>query len=149
MRCRDRKSIMSWITDVIALIAVATLFGSMAFFSGVIAPLIFVKLDCATAGTVVRSVFPWYYLLIAVCSVTAAGALFASPINATIMGLIAAGAMVSRQILMPRINHNRDRMLNGDPSAENAFTRLHRLSVWINGGQILGAFFVLVRLGMS
>ncbi|MDJ0948847.1 MAG: DUF4149 domain-containing protein [Alphaproteobacteria bacterium] len=141
---------MSTILDVLGLVAVSTLFGSMAFFSAVMAPLIFIKLEAATAGRFVRSIFPWYYLVIAGLSLAAAAFLaLGRPLEAAIMGLIALGAFVSRQILMPRINRHRDRVLDGDASAERAFTRLHRASVWINGAQLLGALVVLVLIGMT
>lgn len=51
------------LTEIAALtsqIAVATLFGSMAFFTGVIAPLVFTKLEAAVAGGFIRALFPWY-----------------------------------------------------------------------------------------
>ncbi len=50
---------------------------------------------------------------------------------------------------MPRINRHRDRMLEGDPEAERGFNRLHRISVWINGAQLLAAFVVLLRLAAA
>ena len=59
------------------------------------------------------------------------------------MALIALGAVVARQVLMPRINHHRDRMQAGERAAEARFDRLHRASVWINGAQLLAALAVL------
>jgi hypothetical protein len=118
---------MSNVLDVMGLVSVATLFGSMAFFSGVIAPLTFMKLDAATAGPFVRGIFPWYYLVIALLSLLAAASLVAvRPLEASVMGLIAFGAFVSRQVLMPRINNQRDGMLKGDAKAERSFARRHR-----------------------
>ena len=141
---------MSNILHVIGLVSAATLFGSMAFFSGVIAPLTFTKLDAATAGRFVRGIFPWYYLVIAVLSLLATASLVAvRPLEAAVMGLIALGAFVSRQILMPRINLHRDGMLKGNANAERGFARLHQLSVWINGAQLAGAFTVLVLMGVA
>ena len=51
---------------ILGQVSVATLFGSMAFFSCVMAPLIFIKLEAATASQFIRSVFPRYYLVILV-----------------------------------------------------------------------------------
>jgi hypothetical protein len=136
--------------SVIGLVAVATLFGSMVFFSAVVAPLTFYQLDTPTAGRYIRSIFPWYYLAILVLSLAGAAALtVARPGSATMRGAIAAGAIVCRQVLMPRINRYRDQSVDGDPSAATAFARLHQLSVWINAAQLLGALTVLVRLGIS
>lgn len=141
---------MTIFLDVISLVSVATLFGSMAFFSGVVAPITFLKLDAAIAGRFVRNIFPWYFLVIVALSVVAAASLVAArPLEASVMGLIAFGAFVSRQILMPRSNDHRDRMIRGDAKAEKAFARLHRLSVWINGAQLAGAFTVLVLMHVA
>ena len=40
-------------------------------------------------------------------------------------------------------------MVEGDNKAEKAFAGLHRLSVWINGGQLIGALTVLVLMGLA
>ncbi len=141
---------MPLVLDVIGLVAVATLFGSMAFFSFVVAPLVFVKLDGASAGRFLRGFFPWYYLVVGLLALLALAALAAlRPLEATTLGLVVLGAVVSRQVLMPRINHHRDRMLEGQADAERAFNRLHRLSVWINALQLLAAFVVLLRLATA
>ena len=138
------------IFQVTGLVAVATLFGAMAFFSGVVAPLVFVKLDGASAGRFLRGIFPWYYLVIVLLSVLALASFLAiDPVDAAIMAFVAFGALVSRQILMPRINYHRDLMLAGDAAAEKSFSRLHSLSVWINGVQLLATLVVLVRLALA
>ncbi len=141
---------MMLIFHAVGLVAVATLFGSMAFFSGVVAPLVFVKLDVASAGRFLRGIFPWYYLVIVLLSVLALASFLAiDPVDAAIMAFVAFGALVSRQILMPRINYHRDLMLAGDAAAEKSFSRLHSLSVWINGVQLLATLVVLVRLALA
>jgi hypothetical protein len=136
--------------DVVGLMVVATLFGSMTFFSFVVAPVAFIKLDEAAAGKFIRSIFPWYYLILLVLALIGFALLVHEhPFEGTIMGFIAFGAIVSRQILMPRINRYRDRAKEGDKKAEKSFSRLHRLSVWINTLQIIGALFVLVTITMA
>ena len=141
---------MLTVLDVLGLVSVATLFGSMAFFSGVIAPVAFTTLDEENAGRFVRGLFPWYYLVIAALALLAMAALAAiRPLEAVVMALIALGAYVSRQLLMPRINDHRDRMLSGEAKAERGFARLHRLSVLINAAQLTGAFAVLVLIGVN
>jgi len=136
--------------DILGLIAAAILFGAMTFFSFVVAPVAFIKLDAAAAGKFIRSIFPWYYLILLVLAlITCALLVQKHHLEGTIMGLIALGTIVSRQILMPRINQFRDRMLDGDETAEKPFTWLHRLTVWINALQIIGALFVLTTLTMA
>ena len=133
---------------LVGLLASATLAGSMLFFSCVVAPLVFARLEPATAGAFIRALFPWYYAVVAALSLLAALALIGTPVDAGIMAAILAGALVSRQLLMPRINRHRDRGLAGDAGSGAAFRRLHRLSVAINSLQLVGAFVVLIRLGL-
>ena len=127
-------------------ITVATLFGSMAFFSCVVAPLVFIELDAATAGRFIRRLFPWYYAVIATLSLIATLSFAATlPVDAITMGLVFIGACVSRQILMPRINRQSDAVAQGDISAQVSFDRLHRISVIINAAQMIAVFCILFR----
>ena len=136
--------------SIVGLISLASLFGSMLFFSAVVAPLVFTRLEAAVAGSFIRGIFPWYYLVILSLAGTAAISYAAlDPLAAWIMGVVALGALVSRQILMPRINRLRDRALEGDARADRQFAWLHRLSVWINLAQMVGALAILVRLAMA
>jgi hypothetical protein len=50
---------------------------------------------------------------------------------------------LNRQILMPRINTHRDRMIAGDEAAGPRFDRLHRASVGINLMQLAAAALAL------
>ena len=135
---------------IFGLVSSATLMGSMVFFSGVMAPLIFIKLDESTAGQFVRSIFPWYYLVIAGMSLIGSVSLFIiQPLPSAILAVIAIAAFLARQVLMPRINDHRDKMVGGNAEAERAFQRLHRLSVWINGGQLIGSVAVMFMLGVT
>lgn len=138
---------MIWISTVLALIVTAILAGSMVFFSAVMAPLIFIKLDMPVAGGFVRAVFPWYYLLIAVLAgIGGLGLLAALPLNASMLLLVAASALYCRQILTPQINEFRDQSLAGDKQAGKTFNRLHKRSEIINGLQILAVLAVLLHL---
>lgn len=139
----------------LALLVVATTWGSMVFFATVMAPLVFTKLDADTAGRFIRQVFPVYYQVLAIAAAVAAvfllGADFAGARGAMIaaavaMLLVAAGFLVSRQLLMPRINVLRDAAKGGDAAAEREFSLLHRASVWINTGQMLVVVWVLWQL---
>lgn len=131
-----------------ALCATAALFGAMLFFSFVVAPLVFVKLDGATAGRFIRELFPWYYAVIVVLGLLAALALAVTDaISAVVMGAIFLSGLYTRQILMRQINAHRDRMAAGDARAGVVFNRLHTLSVIINAVQLLAVLGVLIRLG--
>ncbi len=128
-------------------LATGSLLGAMLFFSGVMAPLIFSKLGADVAGRFIRQVFPWYYLVVIGLSGVAAFA-FASPHPAEAIALagVAVAGVVARQGLMPGINRARDAALAGHPEAGRRFSRLHRLSVWINALQIITVGVVLAGL---
>ena len=122
----------------------AILLGAMLFFAAVVAPLVFTGLDAATAGRLIRRMFPWYYLVVLALAILAALlSLPSAPVNGAILGLVAAGAALSRQVLMPRINRLRDTQMAGDADAGRRFERLHRLSVWINSAQILALLWIV------
>ncbi len=125
----------------------AGLFGSMVFFSFVMAPWIFTQLDEATAGRFIRAVFPWYYLVLLTLSGISALTLFSiAPLEAGVMLAIASLAVVSRQVLMPSINRLRDQSAKGDEVAGKRFDQLHRFSVIINMMQLVGVTLVLILL---
>ena len=109
----------------------------MLFFSFVTAPLIFGKLPIQQAGTLIRSVFPWYYGVLGVITAASViiGYLLDSPgIPATTLVLI--GFALALFVLMPAINRARDRALGGDAVAESRFRYLHLASVVLNAGQL-------------
>lgn len=131
----------------VAILITSALFGSMLFFSFVMAPLIFANLEAPVAGRLIRAVFPWYYLLLLVLSGLAGIALAtAAPLEAGILLAIASMAAFSRQVLMPNINKLRDKSQAGDRSAERRFRQLHGASVLINMVQLVGVTLVLIRL---
>ncbi len=132
---------------VLALVLSAVLLGSMVFFSAVVAPLIFTRLEIDVAGKLVRAIFPWYYLLIMVCAGASGLSLLAAlPLNAMLLLGVAASATYCRQFLMPQINAFRDRDLEGDKQARQVFSRLHRRSEIINVMQVLAVLAVFLHL---
>lgn len=146
-----RKSGMDLISILqsASLVFVALLAGSMMFFSFVMAPLIFIKLELEVAGKFVRAVFPWYYLLIIVLASIAGMLLLAfAPLNAGLLALVVVTALYSRQSLMPAINHYRDRSLAGEQGTSQIFDSLHRRSEIINGLQLLAVMAVLLHLAI-
>ncbi|MBU8537071.1 DUF4149 domain-containing protein [Falsiroseomonas tokyonensis] len=129
---------------VIALFCTALLFGGMAFFAALIAPIVFRVLPGDMAGRFIRSVFPPYYLWVLATSAAACVALFPlSKIDAGIMAAIAGLTVFLRQMLMPRINALSDRVKAGDTTAQRGFDTGHRLSVAANLLQLVAAGVVL------
>ena len=137
------------IVTLTGFISVSGLFGSMIFFSFIVAPLIFRKLETKTAAFFIRSIFPLYYSVVILLAFTAAMCLFFKyPIVTIIMGSIGSLAVFARQYLMPRINKHRDQMLHGHLNAERAFSRMHFFSVLINAVQLVMTFVTQIYLGL-
>lgn len=134
------------LVSAIALCVLALLFGGMAFFAAVVAPLVFTRLPAEVAGRFIRQVFPVYYLW--VLGTAAAGAVALLPLrpwDAAAAALVAASTWWLRQRLMPRINALSDAAQAGDAAARRGFDRAHRLSVVINVVQMLVALGLLLR----
>jgi len=133
--------------SAITLLALAALFGGMLAFTGMFAPLVFIKLPPATAGSFIRAIFPWYYLYVLLLSALGAVGIAATHglvHEVVLMGLVAVGAIYARWGLIPAINRLRDRELAGDPAAASRFKQRHRLSVIINGAQLVVVGYVLL-----
>jgi hypothetical protein len=126
---------------LMSFLVASMLLGAMLFFSFLVAPITFIKLEAKSAGQLIRSIFPHYYIIIIIFSLVS-GVLrsFAHHTSAVLMFLITISGLFSRQILIPNINNYRDAEIAGDANAKSKFDRWHRLSVGINGGQI----FVLI-----
>ena len=117
----------------IAPFALGLLLGGMGLFSFLVAPTAFAALQAEDAGRFVRALFPRYFLFVAGGAALAAlGLVGANPELAKLMVAAAALAVVTRQVLIPRINALRDRHLAGDAAAGRWFGRLHMASVGIN-----------------
>lgn len=129
----------------LALYATALLTGAMAFFSFVVAPLTFIKLEAAVASLFIRALFPVYYLVIMLCGAVAAisFAIIDRPIAATAMAIVAAMAVLTRQGMIPRLDALRAAKDAGDEKAARGFKALHRVSVVINLVQLVIATCVL------
>ena len=137
------------VSHIVTGLALALTFGGMTFFSGVMAPLVFTKLPIDTAGQFIRQLFPWYYLTMGIATLVALIALaFGSSgfisWETGLTALVLLGFIYTRQSLMPTINRARDAELAGDDKAGARFTRLHRLSVVINGLQWFAVLTALV-----
>ncbi len=128
------------------LLIAAFVFGAMLFFAAVVTPTLFRRLGREAAGEALRNLFPAYYMVLGCASALAAilysvDVSFAS-LNANLLAAVAAGFFLARFVLLPRINAARP-----PPRGTSAeFRRLHRLSVVINGAQLLVILYVLATL---
>ncbi len=137
------------VSHIVTGLSLALTFGGMAFFSAVMAPLVFTKLPFEIAGTFIRQVFPWYYLTMGTTTLIALLALMLGASNTAmweiiLTALVLAGFIYARQVLMPMINQARDAELSGEMGAANRFKRLHQTSVAINGMQLLAVLATLI-----
>ena len=135
--------------DAAGLVAVASVFGGMAFFAFVYAPLVFIKLGTEAGGRFIREVFPVYYVAMGGMSVAAAVLLAfgsaARGVDALAMACIGIVFFLARYALLPIINRNRDAGRAGDVAAKKRFDALHRVSVMANLVQMVAVLVVLVR----
>ena len=132
---------------VVSFLVSSMLLGAMLFFSFLVAPITFIKLEAKSAGQLIRSIFPHYYLIIIIFSLIAAILLtLAHQTSAVMMFFIAISGLISRQCLIPNINNYRDAEIAGDTSAKSKFDNLHRLSVGVNGAQIILLIVSIVNI---
>jgi hypothetical protein len=105
------------------------------------APLVFTKLPPDVAGAFIRQAFPRYYAFIVVASVIGAcGFLMRGQmVSGVVLAVVALVTLWLWFWLIPHLNALRE--------AGNAagFSRGHRLSVWINGAELIAALWLLVR----
>ncbi|MFA5122911.1 DUF4149 domain-containing protein [Zavarzinia sp.] len=120
-------------------------FGGMAFFTFVMAPLVFGKLGPEQAGRFMRDAFAVYYPAMAV--LTGTSALTVPPLwMGAVLALTAIGFLVGHLLLRPEINALSDRKAAGDVEAIAPFRRLHGVSQALNLVQFLALLIVVGAL---
>jgi hypothetical protein len=132
------------------LVAAACLLGGMVFFAAILAPLVFTKLDGATAARFIRATFPRYYLYVAVAALLGAvGLIWADRMSGIVLLAVALLTVWLRQGLMPTLNRLRDAGLAGDAASNARFDVMHRVSVGVNMVQMLAVLLVVARAGLG
>jgi hypothetical protein len=113
---------------------VSGLLAIMIFYSFGIAINVHRTLDKENAGKLLRKLFPIYFLWGIIISVVAEILyLFqGQQIQSFIMAIVVIGYLYSRQILVPKLNANRDLANEGDEKSKKIFSSLHFQSVTIN-----------------
>jgi|TARA_B110000014_G_C19546907_1_gene292593 hypothetical protein len=124
---------------------VSGLLAIMIFYSFGIAINVHRTLDKENAGKLLRKLFPIYFLWGIVISITAEIIYLLEGLNvqAFIMAIIVIGYLYSRQILVPKLNKNRDLANEGDEKSKKIFSSLHLQSVSINIIQMLFLALIL------
>ena len=127
--------------NICAALGLAALVGGMLFFGAIMAPLVFTKLPPEIAGPFIRAAFPRYYAFMVVsAAIGVIGfALRRQVVPAVVLALVVLVTLWLWFWLIPYLNGVRDAGNNV------AFARGHRLSVWVNGVELLAALWLLVR----
>lgn len=117
---------------LLSILCVASLFGGMLLFAGGFGTLAFKLLDKATARSLIRNTFPYFYLYVLVNSGLAAVlSLYGSKISFVLLALIFVTTIPNRQFLMPAINNA------ADTGNKKRWGMLHGLSVIITLAHIV------------
>ena len=117
---------------------VSGLLAIMIFYSFGIAINVHRTLDKENAGKLLRKLFPIYFLWGIFISITSEIIyLLQGETQAFIMAVIAIGYLYSRQVLVPKLNKNRDLANEGDKESKKIFSSLHFQSIMINLIQML------------
>ena len=132
---------MTLLANILSALGLAALIGGMLFFGAIMAPLVFTKLPPEIAGPFIRATFPRYYaFIIASAAIGAIGFLLRrQTLPAVALILVVFVTIWLWAWLIPHLNALRD------AGNTTAFARGHRLSVWINGAELLTALWLLVR----
>ena len=111
----------------------------MFFYSFGIAINVHRALDKENAGKLLRKLFPVYFLWGILISVIAEIIFIYEGLEtqALIMAVTAIGYLYSRQVLVPKLNKNRDLANEGDKESKKIFSSLHFQSIMINLIQML------------
>lgn len=125
----------------LAVLTTALLFGGITLYSFGFAAALFTTLPAASAGTVLRRVFPWFYAFVIVTAALAAGLWWPlDTAKAALMAVVAASTVPTRQWLMPAINRATD------AGQRQRFQWLHGLSVVVTLGHIAACAWLLATL---
>ncbi len=119
----------------------------MLFFSVSIARFVHSTLGPENAGKLLRVLFPKYFLWVLILSFFSTLTFYLSNkiLESVILIIVALLAGISRFILVPKINKNRDLMLQGEANSKKTFSSLHTLSVTINIAQMILLLIVLIK----
>jgi hypothetical protein len=127
--------------NILTALGLSALVGGMLFFGAVMAPLVFTKLPPDVAGPFIRAAFPFYYAyMIVAAGIGVVGFLCRRQVVSALVLLIVA--LVTVWLWAWFIPY-----LDAVRAAGNmvVFDRGHRMSVWINGAELIAALWLLIR----
>ncbi len=129
----------------VADILTAGLLSIMLFFSFSVARNIHRTLDKENAGSLLRVLFPKYFLWSALISFLCLILYIVEgqDIQLIAMSFVFLGSVFSKYYLVPRINKNRDLVMKGSTPSGKNFSSLHLASVLINAIQMILLILIL------
>ena len=129
----------------VADILTAGLLSIMLFFSFSVARNIHRTLDKENAGSLLRVLFPKYFLWSALISFLCLILYIVEgqDIQLIAMSFVFLGSVFSKYYLVPRINKNRDLVMEGNTPSGKSFSSLHLVSVLINIIQMILLILIL------
>ena len=130
----------------VADILTAGLLSIMLFFSFSVARNIHRTLDKENAGSLLRVLFPKYFLWSALISFLCLILYIVEgqDIQLIAMSFVFLGSVFSKYYLVPRINKNRDLVMEGSTPSGKSFSSLHLASVLINIIQMILLILILL-----
>jgi Domain of unknown function (DUF4149) len=127
--------------NILTALGLASLVGGMLFFGAVMAPLVFTKLPPDVAGPFIRAAFPYYYAyMIISAGIGGVGFLCRRQVvSAIVLFILALVTVWLWAWFIPHLDALRE--------AGNmvAFDRGHKMSVWVNGAELIAALWLLIR----
>ena len=125
---------------------IVALLSIMFFYSFGIAFNVLKTLDKENAGKLLRKLFPLYFLWGLLIAIIIECILLyqENPLKAFVIAIVAIGFLYSRQVLVPRLNKNRDQANEGSEEAKKSFGYLHFQSVSINLLQMILLIIILI-----
>ena len=132
--------------STLGTIITSGIFFIMLFFSLSIARNVHSTLGPDNAGKLLRVLFPKYFFWGLILGLLGSAAFYLSGelLKSLTLMIVAVLSGVSRFILVPKINKNRDLMLEGEEIAKKSFSLLHALSVSINLVQLVLLLVILI-----
>jgi hypothetical protein len=130
--------------NILTVLGLAALAGGMLFFGVVMAPLVFVKLPPDVAGPFIRAAFPFYYAYIIVTATMAVCGFILIRQRISALALLGVVAL-TYWLWLWFLPHLEVMRLAGDTAG---FNFGHKVSVWLNGVELLASVVLLVRTAL-
>jgi hypothetical protein len=138
------------IARTLFVLGLTTWMGAVAFFSGIVLPMLFTRLEPARAGEIAALLFPAYYRLGLAAGVVLLGAIVFLAVRergAWRAAALVAGIMLACQAYATFALHPQVAAIRGVAAHHERFEKLHRRSVRLNGVVAIGGLALVLSSG--